>query len=72
MSEIMRKACIAIGAFHLISWVLGALGYLDYYVCIKAPAGSCISIEPAKPKKETNHVSLFEIPLTRRGSDITG
>jgi hypothetical protein len=41
----MKTFLAIIGAFHLMAFILGSFGALDYHLCIKAPAGMC--------KKET-------------------
>ena len=44
----MKTVLAAFGAFHLLAFVLGSVGVLDYHVCLKAPAGMCSKPTPEK------------------------
>ncbi|WP_293222247.1 hypothetical protein [Ottowia sp.] len=37
----MKSLCHAIGAIVLILWVLGSLGFMDFYLCV-GDVGTCI------------------------------
>ena len=47
----MKAVTLMFGAFHIIGFFAGAIGLIDYHVCIKWP-GEC-RIEAAHGIKET-------------------
>lgn len=59
----LHATAAVVGWCAMLAWVFGALGLVDFHVCLKAPAGEC-----RKPPNVGAKLPHAEQPAPERGN----